>query len=199
MNEQIKTPRTSALRFEMQKEGCSALECARRLSIHADELEVSYQTVKDWAHRLESKLETIIDICDQHADGTVDATPLEKFANEIIGLSNDIDLSRVRTLQGEIAMLRQANEASVATEQSSRNIANNLRRELASKNADVALLVKALRAHHQHDSESCPVFFEQDGKPIELCTDLGEAYGESALAEQTVKALGTQAAMEVPS
>lgn len=50
-----------------------------------------------------------------------------------------------------------------------------------------------LRKHHLHASEGCNVFFEQDGKPIEIATDLGEAYQESALHDETCAALSTPA------
>lgn len=78
---------------------------AENLALRAKvaELEKVYQTVKDWGHRLEQRLETIIARCDDYADGTPDATPLEKFANELIGLSNDISLGNVLTLKAELA------------------------------------------------------------------------------------------------
>jgi hypothetical protein len=50
-------------------------------------------------------------------------------------------------------------------------------------------LVDALRNHHAHASESCNVFFEQDGKAIDIATDLGEAYQDSELCEKTYDAL----------
>lgn len=53
------------------------------------------------------------------------------------------------------------------------------------------ILREALEAHHRHHQESCLVFFSQDGKPIDIETDLGEAYSESDLAEKTIEALST--------
>lgn len=52
-----------------------------------------------------------------------------------------------------------------------------------------AALQTALRKHHTHASEECRVYFEQDGKPIDICTNLGEAYQESSLCEETLGAL----------
>lgn len=46
-----------------------------------------------------------------------------------------------------------------------------------------------LRQHHEHASESVKVYFEQDGKPIDICTDLGESYQESTLCDSTVDVL----------
>lgn len=56
----------------------------------------AYQTVKDWAHRVQNQMTSILERCDDSADGAPDASPLGKFANELIGLSNDIMLSDVR-------------------------------------------------------------------------------------------------------
>lgn len=81
------------------------IEC---LQVKYEGTQKAYSTVKDWAHRLEGKLETIIARCDEHADGTSDATDLEKFANEIIGLSNDISLGTVRTLRAQLDEARRA-------------------------------------------------------------------------------------------
>lgn len=49
--------------------------------------------------------------------------------------------------------------------------------------------IKALRELHEHSKEECWVYFEQDGKPIEIVVDLGEAYGDSELAERVADAL----------
>lgn len=65
----------------------------------------------------------------------------------------------------------------------------NLLSEIGSWRARALELNRVLRKHHEHHQEECRVYFEQDGKPIDICTDLGEAYSESGLAEETVKAL----------
>jgi hypothetical protein len=43
-------------------------------------------------------LQTLLEKFDERADGTSDATPLEKFCNEMIGLYNSISLKETRTL-----------------------------------------------------------------------------------------------------
>ena len=53
-----------------------------------------------------------------------------------------------------------------------------------------------LAKHHKHHSEPCTVYFEQDGKPIDVLTDLGDAYQDSALAEETGDSLARFNAME---
>jgi len=50
-------------------------------------------------------------------------------------------------------------------------------------------LADVLQAHHKHASEAGNVYFEQDGKPIDVVTDLGEAYQESDLCDKTMAAL----------
>lgn len=121
----------------------------------------AYQIVKDSLHEHSTRLETLLAACDDHADGSVDATPLGKFCNDMVGLSNGIMLHEVSTLRAEVYKLRETCD------------------ELAA----------ALKAQDDHHSESCVVFFEQDGKPIEISTDLGEAYQESELCEKTGKAI----------
>jgi len=63
---------------------------------------------------------------------------------------------------------------------------------IANLHARCAELEKALQKHHDHANESCVVYFEQDGKPIEISTDLAEAYQESGLWEETENALHPQ-------
>lgn len=62
-------------------------------------------------------------------------------------------------------------------------------RESESLKSRVEQLKSALQKHHDHHSESCVVYFEQDGKPIEISVDLGEAYQDSDLCELTCRAL----------
>lgn len=50
-------------------------------------------------------------------------------------------------------------------------------------------MADALKAIHDHNSESCNVFFEQDGNPIGVSCDLGEAYQESDICDNICKAL----------
>jgi hypothetical protein len=59
-------------------------------------------------------------------------------------------------------------------------------------------LVEALQMLHAKMSEECNVFFEQDGKPIDICTDLGEAYQESELCEKTCDALSSARTIGIP-
>jgi len=67
--------------------------------------------------------------------------------------------------------------------------------ELLTESPSIALaeflkpIEEALAAHHQHANESCVVYFEQDGKPIEISTDLAEAYQESDLWAKTTDVL----------
>lgn len=56
-----------------------------------------------------------------------------------------------------------------------------------------AKLQGLLRELHAKLSEKCNVFFEQDGKPIDILTDLGEAYQESALCEKVSTCLDRRA------
>jgi hypothetical protein len=57
----------------------------------------------------------------------------------------------------------------------------------------VVAVQQVLRLHHQHAQEMGSVYFEQDGKPIEMSTDLGEAYIESDLYGRTEKVLNLEA------
>ena len=59
-------------------------------------------------------------------------------------------------------------------------------------------LRQVLKAHHDHESQMGSVYFEQDGKPIEIATDLGEAYQDSQLCSETEAALSatTEVAMK---
>lgn len=50
-------------------------------------------------------------------------------------------------------------------------------------------LYDALLAMHANAQESCEVYFKQDNAPVGMSCDLGEAYSESNLAEQTTSAL----------
>jgi hypothetical protein len=50
-------------------------------------------------------------------------------------------------------------------------------------------LAAQLTKIHKHNSESLPVFFEQDGRPIAICTDLGEAYQESEMCAKNCATL----------
>ena len=70
------------------------------------ETDKAYSTVKDWAHLVSSQLETLLDRCCDHADGSPDASPLDKFCNEMIGLSNAISFKEVQTLRFERDALR---------------------------------------------------------------------------------------------
>lgn len=55
--------------------------------------------------------------------------------------------------------------------------------------AQAAGLRRMLNHQHAKHSETLSVYFEQDGKPIDFATDLGEAYDESELAQRTIEAL----------
>lgn len=87
------------------------VEKARTLEQQRDEASKSYQTVKDWAHRIENHLNTLLDRCSDYADGTQDATDLAKFCNEMIGLSNSIALGDIMTLRLQRDQLRAEVEA----------------------------------------------------------------------------------------
>jgi len=67
-----------------------------------------------------------------------------------------------------------------------------LRTEVEALKQKNATLRKVLEALHKKTSETCNVFFEQDGKPIDIVTDLGEAYQESDLCSQVYQALKDQ-------
>ena len=67
-----------------------------------------------------------------------------------------------------------------------------------------AAMREALENHHAHASEDCEVWFNEplpDGKAIAIPfpTNLGEAYQESALCEQTLAALSTYAGRDYVS
>lgn len=68
-----------------------------------------------------------------------------------------------------------------------------LEAELERVRKQAAAMREALQKHHDHASEACNVFFEQDGKPIDICTDLGEAYQDSSLCELTLDAMRADA------
>lgn len=112
-NKEIPTPRTLAIDQKLSAEypriTFATLQATvaeiSKLERELVEKEKAYQTVKDWAHRLEDKLTTLIDKFDEHADGTVDATPLEKFCNEMIGLSNEISLGEVWGIKKQLKEL----------------------------------------------------------------------------------------------
>lgn len=61
----------------------------------------AYEATKAWSHLLNDKLVTLLDRCNDYADGAPDSTPLAKFCNEMIGLCNAIDLKEVQTLRKE--------------------------------------------------------------------------------------------------
>lgn len=71
-----------------------------------------------------------------------------------------------------------------------------LEAELEQVRAACAAKHAVLKAMHDHASESCKVYFEEDilSKPIGEATDLGEAYQESDMCEKTEAALADQAA-----
>lgn len=76
------------------------------------ELETTvYQTTKDWTHRVQNQMTTILERCDDSADGAPDASPLGKFANELIGLSNEIMLGEVRGVVQRVKDLQSTNES----------------------------------------------------------------------------------------
>lgn len=61
----------------------------------------AYEDVKEWAHRIDALWQTLIARCDDCSDGAPDASELGKFCNEMIGLSNDIQLGEARTTRQE--------------------------------------------------------------------------------------------------
>lgn len=71
-----------------------------------DERLQAYESVKATMHRLQDLLMTLLDRFDAHADGVSDATPLDAFCNEMIGLYNDISVGDARTLKQERDHLR---------------------------------------------------------------------------------------------
>ena len=77
------------------------------------------------------------------------------------------------------------------------DFARQLERELQQSEAACASMREALQEHHNHATDTCVVFFEQDGQPIGISTDLGEAYSESLLCEKALKALSTTAGTEL--
>lgn len=90
----------------------SAVNAARKeiakLERERDSARDSYQIVKDSLHDHSARLETLLAACDDHADGSVDATPLGKFCNEMVGLSNGVMLHEVLTLRAERDRLRES-------------------------------------------------------------------------------------------
>ena len=63
--------------------------------------------LKEQFHRVSQNLETILHRCCELADGTSDATPLEKFANELVGLNNSLMLGDILSMRQELAKLRE--------------------------------------------------------------------------------------------
>lgn len=76
-------------------------ERIKQLENKLSETEKGYTAIKDWAHKVEAHLETLLDHCCDHADGAPDATPLAKFCNEMIGISNSVMLKDIQTLRAE--------------------------------------------------------------------------------------------------
>ncbi len=64
-----------------------------------------------------------------------------------------------------------------------------IKAENAALEAKVKVLREALRRQHENQMEECKVFFSQDDKPIDIETDLSEAYSESSLCEETINVL----------
>ena len=100
-----------------------------------------------------------------------------------------IEAEKVGKLERELAEAkRQAalynKDAFHVIEQRDRVIADRARWRKMAEEA-----IAMLSEHHKHHQETLVVYFEQDGKPIEMSTDLGEAYLESDLAERTSDAL----------
>jgi len=61
-------------------------------------------------------------------------------------------------------------------------------------------LAGALEKHHAHAQESCPVTFAgPDDSPQDVPTDLGEAYQESELWDQTRDALCAYKGLKGPT
>ena len=50
---------------------------------------------------------------------------------------------------------------------------------------------------HNHNSQTCSVYFEQDGRPTYIACDLGEAYSESVLCERASSAIAKHNKMSV--
>lgn len=67
-------------------------------------------------------------------------------------------------------------------------IEETIKKNRAERAADK--LRAALQEAHDHQSQSCSVFFEEGGNPVPLLpVDLGEAYQDSAQCERAVDAL----------
>lgn len=105
------TPRTDEIVERYPKPADELMFLARQLERELSEANKSYKTTKDWAHRIEQHLNTLLDRCADHADGAPDATDLAKFCNEMIGLSNSVALGDVMTLRKERDSLRAEVEA----------------------------------------------------------------------------------------
>ncbi len=96
---------------KLERERNNQKEIVVQMQAERDEARKSYQTVKDWAHRIEANLNTILDRCCDVADGTCDATAMEKFANELIGLNNSLMLGDSMSLRAERDQLRKVCDA----------------------------------------------------------------------------------------
>lgn len=76
------------------------------------EVEKAYEHVKDTMQSYHGILVTLLEEFDNHADGTSDATALEKFCNEMIGKYNGMLLKETRTLvQQNAALEKERDEA----------------------------------------------------------------------------------------
>lgn len=113
------TPRTdSAATDRIGFYTCATVtaDFARALERELNEAMKAYETVKNWAHRIDGNLNTILDRCSDEADGTSDATDLAKFANELVGLNNSLMLGDVQTLRQQRDQLRAEVERLKASE-----------------------------------------------------------------------------------
>lgn len=118
-------------------------------------------------------------------------------------LENELTKTRNCTFKSEtikqlIALARAGLEADDLKEQvaflqtdlgAMERVSNNLKQELVTLKQSLAPMREVLAEHHKHHQEKCLVFFSQGGRPIDIETDLGEAYSESALAEKTSESI----------
>jgi HD-GYP domain-containing protein (c-di-GMP phosphodiesterase class II) len=95
----------------------------------------------------------------------------------------------IARLRKENAILQEVNRGLAEQLASTKAWSTAACEQIANLNAQAAQLRGALEQCHAKMSEECNVYFEQDGKPIDICIDLGEAYQESSLCEQVYAAL----------
>ena len=139
------------------------------------EVQKSYQTVKDWAHRVESKLVAILDECEGRADGAPDASPLDKFCNEMVGLANEL------SFQGKLPLQRELEQWQKKWELSCETLGNSIERE-HNLQSQLSQWQECARKQHQAllvNDQSCYAIINRDPIQMQLAAKSDELYAKA--------------------